>query len=133
MKTVAVVIAAVLLTAGSASAQQASSQPMSSREELKTEKQIETRLQREPALEHDRIKVEVDNGVATLKGKVDSEAERAQAERLAWVRGVTHVDDWLVVNRSNSTKALSDKAVTTQRSTLITARTRPSGTPTSPS
>jgi hyperosmotically inducible protein len=111
MKTLAVVIAAVLVAAGSASAQQASNRPMSNQEELKSEREIETRLHKAADLSNNRIDVEVDNGVATLKGKVDSQAERTTAEQLAWVNGVTHVDDWLVVGRAPK-KAVSDRVVT---------------------
>jgi len=111
MKTLAVVIAAVLVAAGSASGQQASNRPMSNQEELKTENEIETRLQKQADLNNNRINVEVDNGVATLKGKVNSQAERMQAERVAWVKGVTHVNDWLLVSPATK-KAVSDSAVT---------------------
>ena len=114
MKMVAVVSAAVLLAAGSASAQQASSQMMSRRDEQKTETEIQARFHKQPTLENNRIHVEVDNGVATLKGKVDSAAGRADAVRVSWVRGVTRVDDWLVVSRTASKKHLSDKAVTAE-------------------
>jgi hyperosmotically inducible periplasmic protein len=114
MKMVTAVSAAVLLAAGSASAQQATIQPMSSRDELKAEKDIQTKLRKAPTLENNRIEVEVHDGVATLKGKVDSEAERMNAEKLAWVKGVVHVDDWLVVRPSASTKRLPDKAVTAE-------------------
>jgi hyperosmotically inducible periplasmic protein len=113
MKTVAVVITAVLVAPGSASSQQASSEPMSGREELKTERAIQARLQKEPDLKSNRIDVEVENGFVTLNGKVDSEAERTQAEKAAWVNGVTRVNDWLVVGRA-AKKARSDSAVTAE-------------------
>jgi hyperosmotically inducible protein len=111
MRTLVVVIAAVLAAAGPASSQQASSQPMSHREDLTAEKAIEMTLQKDPDLRNNRVEVEVDAGVATLKGRVDSEAERAKAEKAAWVKGVTHVDDWLIVHRVGKGK-VSDGAVT---------------------
>lgn len=113
MKTIAAVITAVLVAPGSASSQQASSQPMSGQEELRIEKAIQVRVQKEPDLKNSRIDVEVENGVVTLKGKVDSEAERMKAEKAMWVNGVTGVDDWLVVGRA-ATKAVSDSAVTNE-------------------
>lgn len=111
MKTLAVVIAAVLAAAGSASGQQPSSQPMSDREALAAEKQIASRLQQEPDLRNNRIDVQVENGVATLKGKVDSDVERSRAQDVAWVEGVTRVNDWLLVGRT-ANKRVSDSAVT---------------------
>lgn len=110
MKTLVIVIAAVLAAARPASSQQASSQPMSHRDELTAEKAIETALQKEPDLRNNGIEVEVVAGVATLKGRVDSEAERAKAEKAAWVKDVTRVDDWLVVHRVGKGK-VSDGAV----------------------
>jgi hyperosmotically inducible protein len=111
MKTVAVVIVALLLAAESASGQQASRQPMSDREQLTSKKEIETNLHKEADLKNNRIEVEVEDGVVTLKGKVDSEAERAKAEKATWVKGVTRVDDWLLVARA-ANKGVADSAVT---------------------
>ncbi|HVV50153.1 MAG TPA: BON domain-containing protein [Polyangia bacterium] len=58
---------------------------------------IQARLHGEPSLRDDHIDVTIDNGVAVLKGTVDSAAEKATAARLASVHGVVGVDDRLVV------------------------------------
>ncbi len=46
------------------------------------------------------IEVEVHNGVATLKGKVDSEKRKERAEKLTKkVKGVTGVDNQIVITK----------------------------------
>ena len=50
--------------------------------------------------------------VITLKGSVDTEAERAKAASLAKVDGVVRVDDQLEVGSKGAMTALSDTAVT---------------------
>ena len=45
--------------------------------------QILTKLRANPELANNRIEVQVDKGVATLKGKVPNQAHKARAERLA--------------------------------------------------
>ena len=67
------------------------------RELMKTEKQIQANLQSDRDLANNRIDVQVSDGVATLKGTVDSEAERGRAVRLAGIAGVRIVDDQLKV------------------------------------
>ena len=72
------------------------------RELMKTEKQIQANLQSDRDLANNRIDVQVSDGVATLKGTVDSEAERSRAVRLAGVAGVRIVDDQLKVESLGS-------------------------------
>ena len=74
--------------------------------------QIQTRLQQDPNLKNNRIEVSVDNGVATLKGMVDSDAEKAEASRLASVSGIVGIDNRLEVGSSGLAQAVSDSAVT---------------------
>ena len=50
--------------------------------------QIQMRLQKDPALKDNRIEVTVNKGIATLKGMVDTDAEKAEASRLASVSGI---------------------------------------------
>lgn len=102
-------IAAGLLFGLTASA---SSRQMSGGEELKIEKKIQTVLQKDADLKNNQIDVGVDNGVATLKGKVDTQAEREKAERLARVSGVVRVDNQLDVGSEGVKAAVTDGAIT---------------------
>ena len=54
---------------------------------------IAKRIAEEPGLKADAVKVKVENGIVTLSGMVANEADRARAERLAHVEGVTKVDN----------------------------------------
>jgi hyperosmotically inducible protein len=54
---------------------------------------IAKRIAEEPGLKADAVTVKVENGVVTLSGMVANEADRARAERLAHVEGVTKVDN----------------------------------------
>jgi hyperosmotically inducible periplasmic protein len=74
--------------------------------------QIQTRLQEAPELKNNPIEVSVANGVATLKGKVDTQAEKAQASRLASVSGIVGVDNRLEVGSASLDQAVSDSALT---------------------
>ena len=109
MKGTAVVIGTLLLGAAPAWSQQ-----LSGAMEVKTETQIQSSLRKDPDLKNNRIDVQVDNGVATLKGTVDTTSERAKAERLARVGGVVRVDNQLEVGSEGVTEAVTDSAVTTK-------------------
>ena len=63
----------------------------------KHEEQIEARLQSAPDLKNNRIDVDVDDGIAVLEGKVDSQQEKKEAARLAHVEGVLGVNNRLQV------------------------------------
>jgi hyperosmotically inducible protein len=69
---------------------------------------IETRLKNSASLKGDDIAVDVSNGVVTLTGTVQSEAQSVRARSLAKVAGVTNVENKLTVD-SKSTRAM-DKA-----------------------
>src|SRR6187397_985118 len=84
------------------------------RELMRTEKQIQANLQSDRDLANNRIDVSVSDSVATLKGTVDSEAERTKAVRLASVTGIRVVDDQLKVESAGMTAAVSDGAITTK-------------------
>ena len=74
--------------------------------------EIQTRLQQDPDLKNNPIEVTVANGVATLKGTVDTQAERAEASRLASVSGIVGIDNRLQVGSASLDQAVSDSAVT---------------------
>ena len=74
--------------------------------------QIQMRLQKDPNLKNNRIEVTVANGVATLKGKVDTQAEKAEATRLASVSGIVGIDNRLEVGSASLDQAVADSALT---------------------
>lgn len=54
---------------------------------------IAKRIADEPGLKADAVSVKVENGVVTLSGLVANRADRARAERIAHVEGVTRVEN----------------------------------------
>ena len=74
--------------------------------------QIQARLQKDADLKNNRIDVTVDNGIATLKGNVDTDAEKARAAQLAMVKGIVGVQNQLDVGSSGVKETFSDSAVT---------------------
>ena len=74
--------------------------------------QIQMRLQKDPNLKNNRIEVTVDKGIATLKGMVDTDAEKAEASRLASVSGIVGIDNRLEVGSASLDQAVSDSALT---------------------
>jgi osmotically-inducible protein OsmY len=68
---------------------------------------IETRVHRDAVLKQHDVKVTVDGGVATLTGTVATATEKIHAAQLARVKGITRVDNQLVV--APSTAALGTK------------------------
>ena len=76
-------------------------------------KQILSKLRADPELANNKIEVHVDKGVATLKGKVDSQMEKNRAVTLAAVPGVHIVDDQLKVASEGAKAIVTDSALTT--------------------
>ncbi len=101
---------AVLLAIGGASR---ADEP-TGREQMRTEKQIQALLQSDPDLANNRIDVRVSDGVASLKGTVDSEGERSRAVRLASLPGIRVVDDQLKVESVGLKATVTDGTITTQ-------------------
>ena len=84
-------------------------------------KQILSKLRADPELANNKIEVHVDKGVATLKGKVDSEMEKSRAVTLAAVPGVHIVDDQLKVASEGAKAIVTDSAITTSLKTKFLA------------
>src|SRR5438067_8908899 len=93
--------------ASAAVPQQGAVQPMATDKAL--DEKIEKRLDADASLKAQHISVSVDAGVATLTGTVTSSAHKARAERLAHVKGITRVNNQLVVDRNASTKGTTGK------------------------
>ena len=74
--------------------------------------QIQMRLQKNPDLRNNAIGVAVNNGVATLTGTVDTQAEKSNAARLALVGGIVGVDNRLDVGSKGVREAVSDSGLT---------------------
>jgi osmotically-inducible protein OsmY len=64
------------------------------------DERIEKRIAADPSLKKHDIKIAVNNGVATLTGTVQSQAERRKATQLATITGVARVDNQIVVDPS---------------------------------
>lgn len=94
MKRLGWIVGAGALFATSASAV---GQQASGADEAILEQRIRTDLKNDPPLKDNKIDVTVDGAVATLRGTVDTEAERARAERIARLNGAAAVDDRLQV------------------------------------
>jgi osmotically-inducible protein OsmY len=73
------------------------------------DRRIEAGIKASDTLHHDKIDVEVKNGVVTLTGRVASDAHRTRAATLANISGVTRVDNELEVDTTLGEKL--DKAV----------------------
>ena len=91
-----------------ASVSAAPAETSSSNTDLKLEKTIKAKLQRDRQLGDNRIDVQIQNGVVVLKGTVDTAHEQAKAARLALVKDVVGVDNRLQVASKDSTQATAD-------------------------
>ena len=73
------------------------------------ESKIETRINDSSLKKYD-IKVSVNDGVATLKGTVPTEADRRKAAQLATISGIARVDNQLVVDMNTAAKGTAGTA-----------------------
>jgi osmotically-inducible protein OsmY len=80
--------------------------------QLELQDQIRSRFVADPELRNNAIDARVEDGVATLRGTVDTEPERAKAARLAHVEGVNRVDNQLDVDGQRTNAAAADSAIT---------------------
>jgi hyperosmotically inducible protein len=117
----AMAVALVLAVAGGVAAR--ADEAPAGRELMRTEKQIQANLQSDRDLANNRIDVQVSDGVATLKGTVDSDTERRKAVSLASVAGIRVVDDQLKVESVGLEATVTDGAITTKIKGQLLANT----------
>ncbi len=98
------------LTVGGGAAVRA--EQVSGHGELNQAAQIQARLQKDADLKNNRVDVTVDNGIATLKGTVDTEAEKTRAAQLAMMKGIVGVQNQLDVGSTGMKETFSDSAIT---------------------
>ena len=108
------------LTIGGATGARA--EQVSGHGELNQSAQIQARLQKDGDLKNNRIDVTVDNGIATLKGNVDTDAEKARAAQLAMIKGIVGVQNQLDVGSSTAKGTFSDSAITAKIKTKLAER-----------
>jgi hyperosmotically inducible protein len=118
MKLSIIAALAVLATAPTvvASAEQAASATQAKPTDKQLSQEIATKIANDKTLAADAIKVTVDNGVVTLSGMVGKDADKATAERLARVPGVTRVENNLK-SREKATDKVQDTAGTVAEKT----------------
>jgi len=117
----AAALAAFALALGASAA---ADQQVEGKQGAKLEQQIQSNLRRDPDLKNNQVSVSVDNAVATLKGTVDTDAEKSKAERLAFVDGITRVDNRLSVGSAGAGQAISDTELTAKVKAKLVADSR---------
>src|SRR3954465_5126871 len=104
-----VAVAAALLVAGPAPLRAAASQAAATTTAKTSTADLDSKIEKrinDSSLKKYDIKVSVNGGVATLKGKVGTETDRRKAAELATISGISRVDNQLVVdmNAANDVK-----------------------------
>jgi hyperosmotically inducible protein len=74
------------------------------------EDRIEARFNHDAKLKGHEVRVDVEDGVATLKGKVPDQAHKLRAEKLARVAGVTRVEDKIEIDTGTAKDRIEDNA-----------------------
>jgi osmotically-inducible protein OsmY len=74
------------------------------------EDRIEARFNSDAKLKGHEVRVDVEEGVATLKGKVPDQAHKVRAERLARVAGVAKIDNELEIDTETAKDKIEDNA-----------------------
>jgi hyperosmotically inducible protein len=96
MKASMVCLVAMLTV--TAAAAQAAQQATPIASDTALDSRIETRIHRDPSLKKYDISVYVDGSVVALTGTVATEAERTKATQLATMKGVSRVDNKILVD-----------------------------------
>jgi len=100
--TAALIVGSMVSTAARLDAASAQAAKAATSDKVLDER-IEKRIHADATLKKYKIDVSVDGGVATLKGTVATEADRAKAANLAKINGITRVENNLVVDLSAGT------------------------------
>jgi osmotically-inducible protein OsmY len=74
------------------------------------EDRIEARFNHDAKLKGHEVRVDVEEGVAKLKGKVPDAAHKVRAERLARVAGVTKIDNEIEIDTDATKDKIEDNA-----------------------
>jgi hyperosmotically inducible protein len=74
------------------------------------EDRIEARFNHDAKLKGHEVRVDVEDGVATLKGKVPDQAHKVRAEKLARIAGVTRVEDKIEIDTGTAKDRIEDNA-----------------------
>jgi len=104
MKLSIFAVAVVLACGTPALAQTATGGTTITAQDRELDSLIATRIANDPTLKTDAIKVTVNGGVVTLSGVVATNADKAKAEELAHVPGVTKVENNLKTRESAKSK-----------------------------
>jgi hyperosmotically inducible periplasmic protein len=85
--------------------------PALARADEAADKKLEDRIEHQLKVRKlGHVDVDVENGVATLKGEVATAGEKARAEKLAKVKGVTSVDSRLEVDPDKAKARIEQRA-----------------------
>src|SRR5918911_1457361 len=96
-----VAVAAALFVAGNVPMQAAAPQAPATTTAKPSNADLDSKIEKrihDSSLQKYDIKVSVNDGVATLRGTVPSEADRRKAAQLATISGIARVDNQLVVD-----------------------------------
>jgi osmotically-inducible protein OsmY len=74
------------------------------------EERVSTRLSKDARFKDGAIRVDVEEGVATLKGRVASDAERVRAEKMVRAQGVKRVENQLEVDVDRAKERVEERA-----------------------
>jgi hypothetical protein len=85
--------------------------------DAKVEQKIEARFEQDSKLAGRKVDAQANGGTVTLVGLVASEQDRARAESLARIRGVTTVDNQIVVEEPVTAGKATPASKATERQT----------------
>ena len=123
MRTSLAALALMASLGGAAGARESSRGEQGKGEQLQVENEIRTKLVADPDLKNTSVDIRVEDGTATLDGTVDTESERAKADRLARVKGVRRVDNQLEVRGPGTKATAMDDAISAKLKGLYLTNT----------
>ncbi|HEY6213434.1 MAG TPA: BON domain-containing protein [Vicinamibacterales bacterium] len=124
-------VAAILVGGPVASVSAAVPQKTMSKAAVNNDKAIEDRIEkrvaRDSSLKNFSIKIDVEQGVATLKGTVATEADRGKVAEIATRSGATRVDNQLVADMDAASKPKGTAGKIEQKTSDAAAKTKEAG------